>query len=257
MIMDRVQQIAIPAGVLRGFETGDDATREWLSRLPSTAEDLLRKWDLRPEGAVRSGEAGVVVPVRRADGTRAALKVQMPRAETRAAILGLTRWNGRGSVQLLDSDADQGGMLLERLNGDNSLEALEDDDNAIRVIGGLLARLHRVPPPDGLPHLGTVLAGMIADAPAAMRVLDSDDQARLDRWVRRLAEVEAEPGPTRPTAPPGPRPRRRRPAPALGSALWQRPVRRPRTVVSDRSRTSRWGCWFRPLARSRQRVERR
>ena len=134
------------------------------------------------------------MPVRRADGTRAALKLQMPRAETRAAILGLTRWNGRGSVQLLDSDADQGGMLLERLNGDNSLEALEDDDNAIRVIGGLLARLHRVPPPDGLPHLGTVLAGMIADAPAAMRVLDSDDQARLDRWVRRLAEVEAEPG---------------------------------------------------------------
>ncbi|MFX7140425.1 aminoglycoside phosphotransferase family protein, partial [Acinetobacter baumannii] len=83
----------------------------------SVAGDFLQDWELRPEGVVRSGEAGIVVPVRRTDGTQAALKLQVPRAETTAAILGLVRWDGRGIVRLLDSDPDRGGMLLERLHG--------------------------------------------------------------------------------------------------------------------------------------------
>ncbi|PRB14122.1 aminoglycoside phosphotransferase family protein [Microbacterium sp. MYb62] len=192
--MGRDEQFTIPAAVLRGFDAGDDATREWLSTVPSVAHDLLRTWGLRPEGEVRSGEAGIVVPVHRADGTPAALKLQVPRAETRAAILGLTRWDGRGVVRLLDSDADRGGMLIERLHADRSLDVVEDDDDAVRVIGGLLARLHGVPAPDGLPRLGTIVAGMIDDAPEAMRILDSADRARLDRWVRTVDEVGAEPG---------------------------------------------------------------
>ncbi|WP_327151005.1 aminoglycoside phosphotransferase family protein [Nocardia sp. NBC_01329] len=191
---DRDLQFVIPTGVLSTFETGDEATREWLSMLPTVARDLLRRWELQPEGAIRSGDAGVVVPVRRADGTRAALKLQLPRAETTAAILGLVQWNGRGTVRLLDSDPDRGGMLLERLNGDRTLEAVEDDDDAIRVVGGLLTRLHSVPAPGGLPHLSKALSAMVDDIPAAMRVLESDDRARLDRWAHIVAELGADPG---------------------------------------------------------------
>jgi len=145
------QQFVVPAGILRAFESGDDATRAWARVLSSVAGDLLHEWQLRPEGVVRSGAAGIVVPVRRADGTRAALKLQVPRAETTAAILGLVQWNGRGIVRLLDSDPGRGAMLLERLHGDRTLEALEDDDSAVRVVGSLLARLHSTPAPEGLP----------------------------------------------------------------------------------------------------------
>ena len=188
------QPFVIPADILGGFESGDDATREWARLLPSVARDLLQKWDVRPDGAVRAGEAGVLVPVRRADGTTAALKLQMPKPETGAAIIGLVEWNGRGTVRLLNSDADQGGMLLERLHADRSLDAVADDDTAVRIVGGLFARLHGVPGPDGLPRLGTIAAGMLADVPAARQVLDSGDRTRLDRWTRQIAEVEAEPG---------------------------------------------------------------
>lgn len=184
----------VPAGILKALEASNDETREWLARLPAIVGELLTKWDLRPEGEVLSGEAGIVVPVNLADGTPAALKMQVPRAETRAAILGLVRWDGRGVVRLLDSDTDQGGMLLERLHGDRSLNAVEDDDDAVTVVGGLLARLHRVAAPDGLPHLGAVLSGMLGDAPAALRALEGDDRARLHRWVSRVAELETEPG---------------------------------------------------------------
>lgn len=192
--MGEEQQIVIPAEILRKFETGDDARRTWASALPSIARDLARRWDLRPDGAIRSGEAGILVPVRRADGTQAALKLQAPSPETRAAVIGLDRWNGRGVVRLLDSDTDRGGMLLERLHGDHSLETIEDDDVAIRVVGDLLTQLHSAPAPDGLPDLGTIVAEMIVGTPSAMRLPDGDDQSRIDRWVRRIAEVEAEPG---------------------------------------------------------------
>ncbi|MDR5705074.1 aminoglycoside phosphotransferase family protein [Agromyces sp. LY-1358] len=180
--------------MLTAFETGDDAIRDWVGVVSSVAGDLLRRWELRPEGVVRSGEAGVVVPVRRADGTRAALKLQVPRAETTAAILGLERWDGRGMVRLLDSDPDQGGMLLERLHGDRTLEAVEDDDDAVRVVGSLLARLHSVPAPDGLPRVEAILAGMLDDAPAALHALERDDRSRLRRWMRSVTDLEAEPG---------------------------------------------------------------
>lgn len=192
--MGEEQQVVIPAEILRKFEEGDDARHTWVSALPSIAHDLARRWDLRPDGAIRSGEAGILVPVRRSDGTQAALKLQAPSPETRAAILGLARWDGRGAVRLLDSDTEQGGMLLERLHGDRSLETIDDDEVAIRIVGGLLTQLHSAPAPDGLPALGAILAEMIDGTPSAMRLLDSDDQSRIDRWARRIAEVESEPG---------------------------------------------------------------
>ena len=189
------QSSVIPVKVLRGFASRDDATREWAARVSVVALDLLQRWELHPEGTVRSGEAGVLVPVRRADGSPAALKLQVPRAETTAAIIGLTRWQGAGIVRLLDSDAARGGMLLERLHGDRTLETVEDDDAAIRVVGGLLARLHAAAAPDGLPRLATVATEMVADAPAAARALDDDDdRSRLDRWVDTVSAMADDTG---------------------------------------------------------------
>ncbi|MFK4728764.1 aminoglycoside phosphotransferase family protein [Agromyces mediolanus] len=62
------------------------------------------------------------------------------------------------------------------------------------MVGSLLRQLHGVPAPDGLPRLGAVLAEMLEQAPAAMATLDREDRSRLDRWVRRVGELEAEPG---------------------------------------------------------------
>lgn len=185
------ESFVIPAEILRTFDV--EATRAWATGLSATTRHLLAAWDLRPEGAVRSGEAGIVVPVRRADDSPAVLKLQPPRAETTSAILGLTRWDGRGIVQLLESDAERGVMLLERLHADRSLATVSDDEST-RVVGSLLARLHSAPAPTGLPQLGTVVDEMVAEAPAAMRVLAPDERSRLDRWLRVIAEVRPEPG---------------------------------------------------------------
>lgn len=186
-------QFAIPSELLRAWDTRDEATRAWAHELPAATVDLLQRWELRLSGPVRSGEAGFVVPVVRADRSRAALKLQPPGPETTNAILGLGRWNGCGIVRLLDSDGTRGAMLLEHLHGERSLETVADDD-AIRVVGGILTRLHRVPAPEGLPGLGSILKQMMHDAATAARALDGDDRTRLSRWVSRVSELATDPG---------------------------------------------------------------
>lgn len=161
--------------------------------LHARAAEVLDRWSLSPDGPLRSGEAGIVVPVRRPDGLIAVVKVQQPGPEFDAAVVGLGRWDGRAIVRLLASAPDQGAMLLERLDAERSLEAMEDDD-ATRVVGSLLARLHRVDPPPGLPRLEAVVSQMLNDATGAAVLLSGEDRRRFDRWLHLVADVAAMPG---------------------------------------------------------------
>lgn len=162
--------------------------------LPARAAEVLDAWGLSPDGPLLSGEAGIVVPVRRTDGLAAVVKLQQPGPEVDAAVLGLARWDGRGIVRLLASAPDRGAMLLERLDAERSLEAMDDDDEATRIVGSLLARLHRVDPPAGLPRLEAVVSQMLDDATEAGTLLTREDRRRFDRWRRLVADVAATPG---------------------------------------------------------------
>lgn len=171
-----------------GVHEPDDRGKQ----LRATAEEFLRAWDLRRDGTARSGEAGILLPVRTADGERAALKVQAPSPEVDAAVRGLAAWDGRGIVRLLRSEASRGAMLLERLDADRSLEAVGEDE-AVRVVGALLSRLHGTPPVAGLPRLEVVVQEML-DAADTARVLPTEDRRRVDRWVGEVAALARESG---------------------------------------------------------------
>ncbi|MFE5807959.1 aminoglycoside phosphotransferase family protein [Streptomyces sp. NPDC056491] len=159
------------------------------------AAELLDRWGLERDGGVGSGEASLVVPVRRADGTRAALRIQMPREETTAALIGLRAWNGNGIVRLLDHDPQSSAVLLECLDGSRTLASVEDDEVAMSNLAGLMARLHSVPAPDGLRGLGDVARTMLASVPAAGAALpDSADRRRLHGWASAVGELIDEPG---------------------------------------------------------------
>ncbi|MER7624368.1 aminoglycoside phosphotransferase family protein [Streptomyces sp. NPDC126503] len=163
--------------------------------LPALVAEFLDGWELRRDGAVGAGEASLVVPVRRARGTRAVLKLQMPREETTAALLGLRTWNGEGIVRLLDHDPDSSTMLLEKLDASRTLSSIEDDDVAMGILAELQSRLVRVPAPPGLRGLGDVAAEMLAQVPQAVAALAGPaDRRRLRAWASALAELVGEPG---------------------------------------------------------------
>ncbi|MFG2765967.1 aminoglycoside phosphotransferase family protein [Streptomyces rubiginosohelvolus] len=186
----------IPQRLVASYATGfGEEGRAWIAGLPALAADLLERWQLRRDGGVRSGQASLVLPVLRRDGTRAVLKLQLPREETTAALIGLRTWNGDGMVRLLDHDPASSSMLLERLDGARTLASIDDDDVAMGILAGLHARLVAVPAPQGLRGLGEVAAAMLEQVPQVVTHLtDPADRDLLRGWASAVAELADEPG---------------------------------------------------------------
>lgn len=116
------------------------AGADWLRELPRLVRECLAAWELQVSGVSRHGMAALVVPVRRADCSRAFLKVTWPHPEAVHEHLALRRWDGCGAVRLLAADPSRCAMLLEPLQADHTL-ADEPIDEACAVIGGLLRQL--------------------------------------------------------------------------------------------------------------------
>ena len=148
----------------------------WISRLPAEggpsgadwargAQRLLgeafERWDLVPDGPLRTGWTAVVAPVRR-DGEPLVVKVVRRSVDTDGEPLALRTWAGDGAVRLVAALPSDGLLLLERLDAEVDLGSL-DTDSACEVIGGLLARLH-VPAPPALPALSDWSAGWLREA---------------------------------------------------------------------------------------------
>ncbi|MEV6229207.1 aminoglycoside phosphotransferase family protein [Saccharopolyspora shandongensis] len=174
---------------------GSEAGRSWIAALPGQVAEYLETWDLTPDGNVAAGEASLVVPVVRAGGERAVLRFQLPKEETRAALIGLRAWNGSGIVRLLDHDPANCTMLLERLDGSRTLASVADDDEAMGILADLLRRLTAVPAPEGLRGLGEIAAEMLDQAPQAVSALtDPADQRLLRSCADAIADLVDEPG---------------------------------------------------------------
>ncbi|MFE2128729.1 aminoglycoside phosphotransferase family protein [Streptomyces amritsarensis] len=189
---------AIPDGLVEaqvGYH--GDAGREFIAALPARAAEFLERWRLRRTGPVMHGVTALVLPVERADGSGAVLKLVSLDEECAGEPVALRAWDGDGCVRLLDHDADTGTLLLERLDAGRDLADLarRDARQAVRVIGELLARLTAVPAPPGLRGLGDMAAGMLEEVPRALeQLVDANDRRLLRDCAAAVAEVAGEPG---------------------------------------------------------------
>lgn len=154
--------VAVPPGLRRSF-AGEPAATAWLDALPSAVGTACERWslsvDLRPGEMAWHGFAALVVPVRRVDGTPAALKITWPHWEATHEAQALLAWDGDGAVRCLASDGEWT-HLLERLHAGRDLMR-EPAQAAVAVIGDLLARLHRTPAPSSIVPLADELARLV------------------------------------------------------------------------------------------------
>jgi len=172
-----------------------ESGRAWIEALPDLAAGLLDRWQLRPDGAPMCGVVALVLPVLRADGTPAVLKLLPITDDTVGEPDALRAWNGNGAVRLLDHDPASGSMLLERLNADRSLSIVSDDLAALGILSELLARLSAVPAPAGLRRLADVGADLLDRVPRALTLVRDPSHTRLIRaCVSALEEVLPEAG---------------------------------------------------------------
>lgn len=187
--------VAVPEALAASHRRyAEDAASRWLDDLPRLAQRCLERWQLRLDGPAAHGVVALVLPVVRAGGDRAVLKLQPVDDETRGEAPTLRSWAGRGAVALYDHDPESGSMLLERLDASRPLTGVEDDLAAAGVIAGLLARLNAVPPPAGLRQLDDVARATQRAVPEALRqAVDPEERAVLRRCADRLAELLTEP----------------------------------------------------------------
>lgn len=143
--------IAVPEQFARStIEREGEPGAQWLSKLPSIADELLERWACVPEGRVMHGGVGIIVPVRHAEGP-AVLKVSFPHPGNVHEPDAFAAWAGRGAVFLRERDDGRFAMLLERAHNATLLE-VEDGDEAATVAGRVCRRL-AIPAPPDLPRL--------------------------------------------------------------------------------------------------------
>ncbi|CAM5546911.1 Hydroxyurea phosphotransferase OS=Streptomyces canus OX=58343 GN=AQI96_19320 PE=4 SV=1 [Streptomyces canus] len=173
-----------------------DKGREFIASLPTLIEDFLERWQLGPDGSPMHGVAALVLPVvRRADGTRAALKLQLLDEESADEPVALRLWDGDGAVRLLDHDPVTHTMLLERLDSTRMLSTLPGTRDAVLVIAGLLAHLTAEPAPAGMRRLGDIARAMLDRTPEALeRIPDPEVRRTVADCAAAVREVVDEPG---------------------------------------------------------------
>ncbi|MFG2785840.1 aminoglycoside phosphotransferase family protein [Streptomyces prunicolor] len=188
--------IDIPAALVASYESfGGKAGEAFATALRERAARFLGQWELRLDGPSMNGRCALVLPVLRADGTSAALKLQDVDEETAGEPVALRVWDGEGAVRLLEADADTGTLLLERLDSGRVLAALPDSREATLVIARLLARLTAVEAPAGLRRLGDIAAQLLDRTSAVLpQVSDPAERRLLADCAAAVREVAGEGG---------------------------------------------------------------
>jgi streptomycin 6-kinase len=123
--------------------------RDWLERLPDLVAHAARVWQLDVGAPFDpAGNIGWVAPVRRADGSEAALKVSCPGHGSNLWYgKALEHWAGCGAVRLLESDEANQTLLVERCMPGTTGNEL-DTASGNEVIATVLTELHAVDLPD-------------------------------------------------------------------------------------------------------------
>ena len=121
----------------------------WLQELPTILADCAHRHALTLLPPFPNLTFHYVAPAIRADGTDAVLKVGVPHHELTCQIAALRLYNGRGSVRLLEADAKQGMLLLERLTPGTPLTTLvndDQDDQATSLAASVMQKLWQPAP---------------------------------------------------------------------------------------------------------------
>jgi streptomycin 6-kinase len=117
----------------------------WLAGLPDLLVQAARRWDLQL-GEPFLLSYNYVCAATRQDGTPAVLKIGVPNRELTSEMHTLRLYDGLGACRLLEADAEQGMLLLERLCPGTMLVTLQDDDRATEIAADVMKSIHRPVP---------------------------------------------------------------------------------------------------------------
>lgn len=126
---------------------GEDGER-WLNDLPVLIEQAEARWSIRVLKPLPDQTYNFVALALGQDGSESVFKAGVPNRELTTEIEALRVYNGEGMVRLLESDAEMGLILMERLIPGKPLSTIEDEDEAVGIACQVMRRLRRSVPED-------------------------------------------------------------------------------------------------------------
>jgi streptomycin 6-kinase len=115
---------------------------KFLAVLPFLIQETSQRWELSDVQHVPNLSYNFVAFAKRGNED-AVLKMGVPNRELTSEISALKLFNGNGACQLLESDAERGLLLLERLKPGIMLSELEDDDERTHIAVDVIDLLHK------------------------------------------------------------------------------------------------------------------
>lgn len=138
-----------------------DRGAEWLESLPDLIATFERRWSITVLPPFQNLSYNYLAPAFSPGDRELVLKLGVPHPELQSEIYALRRFQGRGCVQLLASDAQAGALLLDRLQPGTPLSALDDDAQATSIAADVMRRLWRpLLPDDPFPSVARWGAGL-------------------------------------------------------------------------------------------------
>jgi streptomycin 6-kinase len=144
----------------RIIELYGDRGMGWLKHLPALIEYAESHWSIKVMQPFEGLSYNYVAPAIKSDGSELVLKIGVPNPELMTEIDALRIIDGDGMVRLIDSDPDQGMLLLERLMPGTSLDTLRDDQTATSIAGQIMRRIKKpIPEAHSFPTVADWVKG--------------------------------------------------------------------------------------------------
>jgi streptomycin 6-kinase len=116
---------------------------DWLERIPAIIKECEQKWDIWVQEPFALSY-NYVAPAELSNGPSAVLKIGFPGDnEFKTEIEALELFNGDGVCKLLKADRVNSAILIEKITPGIPLSTLHDDDEATKVLGTVIARIHK------------------------------------------------------------------------------------------------------------------
>jgi len=117
----------------------------WLQELPSFLAEMEKKLNIHLKQPFPNLTYNYVAPAFDKNDQPLVFKCGMPNKHLNSEIAALNFYAGKGAVNLINADAQQGWMLLEKCEPGTTLANMKNDDKATEIAITLMQQLWRVP----------------------------------------------------------------------------------------------------------------
>ena len=118
----------------------------WLAQIPKNIAKYEKQWSVKVASPFKL-TYNYVAPAVRKDGSEVVIKMGFPQErEFQTEIDALEVFGGVGIERLLETDRENGVILIEKVIPGIPVSKLEDDQDATRKIASIIKRIHRPVP---------------------------------------------------------------------------------------------------------------